>query len=208
MAKPPRRCHPRYCDRRQHAVGAAAAAVHYADVPGWRGAAAALAQARGKARGSHHGMLNSCVDTRAQHACQVSMIAAVLLCIVVDLAICKPPLGAVLRGLVPSLDIDSAFTAVSVLGANIMPHNFYLHRCVFLLCESLPSLSTQCACAFAEGHATTNAVALLLHVCGHCVCADGGHADQHCAADCGGSNLQFDGSVCADAAGWSNHVPQ
>lgn len=65
------------------------------------------------------------------------MIAAVLLCIVVDLAICKPPLGAVLQGLVPSLDIDSAFTAVSVLGANIMPHNFYLHRYV---CASIVAM--------------------------------------------------------------------
>ncbi len=69
------------------------------------------------------------IDNRI-HNMQVGMIAAVLLCIVVDLVICKPPLPAIFKGLVPSLDIDSAFTAVSVLGANIMPHSFYLHRYV------------------------------------------------------------------------------
>lgn len=31
-------------------------------------------------------------------------------------------------GLWPRLTRDSLYTAVSLLGANVMPHNFYLHR--------------------------------------------------------------------------------
>lgn len=55
------------------------------------------------------------------------LVAAVLACFVVDLLLSRPPLAAVARGLVPSVCHESIFSAVSLLGANVMPHNFYLH---------------------------------------------------------------------------------
>jgi manganese transport protein len=54
-------------------------------------------------------------------------VAAVLVCFIVDLFISRPPLRAVISGLVPSLHREGIYSAVSLLGANIMPHNFYLH---------------------------------------------------------------------------------
>ena len=57
----------------------------------------------------------------------VSIVGIVLTCFAVDVALTAPPLRQVLRGLVPTLDRSSIYTAVSLLGANVMPHNFYLH---------------------------------------------------------------------------------
>lgn len=55
-------------------------------------------------------------------------MALIVLCFLVEIFIVRPPLGAIARGLYPSLDRDTLYTAVSLLGANVMPHNFYLHR--------------------------------------------------------------------------------
>ena len=57
----------------------------------------------------------------------VALVASVLACFVVDLFISQPRLTDVVRGLWPVLRRDSIYTAVSLLGANVMPHNFYLH---------------------------------------------------------------------------------
>lgn len=58
----------------------------------------------------------------------VLLVVAVLACFMVDLLLSAPPLGAVLGGLVPRLQRDSVYVAVCLLGANVMPHNFLLHR--------------------------------------------------------------------------------
>lgn len=55
------------------------------------------------------------------------LVFAVLACFVIDLFISKPPLRSVLSGLYPTLHRDDIYSAVSLLGANVMPHNFYLH---------------------------------------------------------------------------------
>ena len=55
------------------------------------------------------------------------LVFAVLGCFIIDLFISQPPFGAVISGLVPSVRREDLYTAVSLLGANIMPHNFYLH---------------------------------------------------------------------------------
>lgn len=39
-----------------------------------------------------------------------------------------PPHMQVVGGLVPRLSRDSVATAVSIVGANVMPHSFFLHR--------------------------------------------------------------------------------
>lgn len=56
-----------------------------------------------------------------------ALVAAVLGCFIVDLFISRPPLAAVASGLIPSLHREGIYSAVSLLGANIMPHNFFLH---------------------------------------------------------------------------------
>ena len=56
-----------------------------------------------------------------------ALVAAVLGCFIVDLFISRPPLRAVVSGLTPTLHREGIYSAVSLLGANIMPHNFYLH---------------------------------------------------------------------------------
>lgn len=55
------------------------------------------------------------------------IVGAVLLCFVVEVVLSAPPPDLVLRGFIPILGRDSIYTAVSLLGANVMPHNFYLH---------------------------------------------------------------------------------
>eukprot|EP00892_Ulva_mutabilis_P003200 jgi/Ulvmu1/12881/UM098_0069.1 len=55
------------------------------------------------------------------------LVFSVLACFVIDLFISKPPIGSVLAGLSPTLHRDDIYSAVSLLGANVMPHNFYLH---------------------------------------------------------------------------------
>lgn len=58
------------------------------------------------------------------------LVGLVFLCFLVDVVLSAPPLGSVVQGMWPRLERDSLYTAVSLLGANVMPHNFYLHRCV------------------------------------------------------------------------------
>uniref|UniRef100_A0A061SL89 Manganese transport protein n=1 Tax=Tetraselmis sp. GSL018 TaxID=582737 RepID=A0A061SL89_9CHLO len=57
----------------------------------------------------------------------VGLILVVVCCFLWDLVLSKPPITEVLGGLWPRLSRDSLYTAVSLLGANVMPHNFYLH---------------------------------------------------------------------------------
>eukprot|EP00803_Ostreobium_quekettii_P002921 evm.model.scf_229.1 EVM.evm.TU.scf_229.1 scf_229:2594-9836(-) len=57
----------------------------------------------------------------------IALVALVLLCFLVDVFLSAPPVNKVLGGLWPRIEPDSLYTAVSLLGANVMPHNFYLH---------------------------------------------------------------------------------
>ena len=57
----------------------------------------------------------------------VCIVGIVFACFVVDVALTAPPPHLVLRGFLPTLDRHSIYTSVSLLGANVMPHNFYLH---------------------------------------------------------------------------------
>lgn len=47
-------------------------------------------------------------------------------CFLVDLLLSKPPVTAVIGGMVPKMQRESVYAAVCLLGANVMPHNFYL----------------------------------------------------------------------------------
>lgn len=69
---------------------------------------------------------------RTSESVTVLLVVAVLACFMVDLMLSAPPVGAVLGGLVPKLQRDSVYVAVCLLGANVMPHNFLLHRYAFV----------------------------------------------------------------------------
>ncbi|EFJ44658.1 hypothetical protein VOLCADRAFT_106319 [Volvox carteri f. nagariensis] len=64
---------------------------------------------------------------KKSEALTVGLLAIVVACFLVDLLVSRPPLRSVVSGLLPRLRRDSVYTAVSLLGANVMPHNFYLH---------------------------------------------------------------------------------
>mmetsp|Transcript_24937 Transcript_24937/g.69548 ORF Transcript_24937/g.69548 Transcript_24937/m.69548 type:complete len:890 (-) Transcript_24937:66-2735(-) len=57
----------------------------------------------------------------------VGLILVVVCCFLCDLILSNPPIIQMVSGLWPRLSRDSLYTAVSLLGANVMPHNFYLH---------------------------------------------------------------------------------
>ncbi|GIL44393.1 hypothetical protein Vafri_1861, partial [Volvox africanus] len=64
---------------------------------------------------------------RKSEALIVGPLAIVVACFLVDLLVSRPPVRSVVSGLLPRLRRDSVYTAVSLLGANVMPHKFYLH---------------------------------------------------------------------------------
>eukprot|EP00879_Flechtneria_rotunda_P013472 GHRR01014066.1.p1 GENE.GHRR01014066.1~~GHRR01014066.1.p1 ORF type:complete len:1200 (+),score=508.94 GHRR01014066.1:1255-4854(+) len=64
---------------------------------------------------------------RTSEQLTVGLLVMVLVCFLVDLLLSKPPIRAVLGGMKPVLQRDSVYAAVCLLGANVMPHNFYLH---------------------------------------------------------------------------------
>jgi manganese transport protein len=64
----------------------------------------------------------------------VALIAVVALCFLVELALARPDIHAVAKGLLPSPDIVThpamLFVAIGIVGATVMPHNLYLHSSI------------------------------------------------------------------------------
>jgi manganese transport protein len=71
---------------------------------------------------------------RLLEALVITLIATVGLCFLFEIILSKPPLGAVLRGFIPSgqimKDPSMLYIAVGILGATVMPHNLYLHSSI------------------------------------------------------------------------------
>jgi len=69
--------------------------------------------------------------SRLIEALVLALIAIVVGCFVLEIAIAKPDAGAVVSGLMPSAEVvrDPAmlYLAIGILGATVMPHNLYLH---------------------------------------------------------------------------------
>eukprot|EP00878_Enallax_costatus_P038927 GHUV01044422.1.p1 GENE.GHUV01044422.1~~GHUV01044422.1.p1 ORF type:complete len:199 (+),score=2.78 GHUV01044422.1:132-728(+) len=63
---------------------------------------------------------------RTSEQLTVALLVMVVCCFLVDLILSKPPLTAVIGGMVPRMQRESVYAAVCLLGANVMPHNFYL----------------------------------------------------------------------------------
>lgn len=65
---------------------------------------------------------------RRLEAVLMSFAGVIGICYAVELFLVRPEWGAVAKGvLVPSLDAKSAYVAVGMLGATVMPHVIYLH---------------------------------------------------------------------------------
>lgn len=62
----------------------------------------------------------------------VGVIGVIVACFVVDIFVTQPPMYAVAGGMWPTLSNESLYTAVSLLGANVMPHNFFLHSALVI----------------------------------------------------------------------------
>jgi manganese transport protein len=55
------------------------------------------------------------------------LLATVSSCFIIELFIVKPELPAILNGFIPRIDGESIYVAIGIIGATVMPHNFYLH---------------------------------------------------------------------------------
>jgi manganese transport protein len=71
---------------------------------------------------------------RLLEALVIALIATVGACFLFEIILSQPPIGAVLRGFIPSGQIISdpsmLYIAVGILGATVMPHNLYLHSSI------------------------------------------------------------------------------
>ena len=71
---------------------------------------------------------------RKLEAVIVALIAIVAACLLAQLVLARPDVGAVLHGFVPVPQVvtnrQALYLAVGVIGATIMPHNLYLHSSI------------------------------------------------------------------------------
>src|SRR5450755_4323266 len=64
---------------------------------------------------------------RTLEAIVLRLIVIIGACLGMEILLAKPTASEVLAGLVPSLNGDSLFVTLAILGATVMPHNLYLH---------------------------------------------------------------------------------
>src|SRR3984885_8409473 len=64
---------------------------------------------------------------RAMEAVILSLIAVIAVCFGIEVFWAKPELGTLAAGLIPHLNNQTLYISISMLGATVMPHNFYLH---------------------------------------------------------------------------------
>ncbi len=64
----------------------------------------------------------------------IVLIASIGVCFAVELAMARPALAEIARGLIPTTEIVSnpvmLYIAIGILGATVMPHNLYLHSSI------------------------------------------------------------------------------
>jgi manganese transport protein len=64
---------------------------------------------------------------RTLEAFVLSLIAVIACCFLIEVIWAKPSAGEMAFGLVPTLNRQSLYLAIGILGATVMPHNLYLH---------------------------------------------------------------------------------
>ncbi|MFL5598086.1 MAG: Nramp family divalent metal transporter [Gemmatimonadaceae bacterium] len=71
---------------------------------------------------------------RLLEALVITLIATVGICFLFEIILAQPPIGAVMRGFLPTTDVvrnpAMLYIAVGILGATVMPHNLYLHSSI------------------------------------------------------------------------------
>src|ERR1051325_7630874 len=55
----------------------------------------------------------------------LSLISVIALCFCIEVFWAKPAISELVTGLVPRINRDSLYLAVTILGATVMPHNMY-----------------------------------------------------------------------------------
>lgn len=60
-----------------------------------------------------------------------SIVGVVLVCFGLGTLLSQPSASAIVGGMWPKVRGDSLYTAVGLLGANVVPHTFYLHSALF-----------------------------------------------------------------------------
>ncbi|KAF8395246.1 hypothetical protein HHK36_019188 [Tetracentron sinense] len=76
----------------------------------------------------------------------ISIAAFILLCYVLGVLISQPEIPLVMSGKLTMISGESAFTLMSLLGANIMPHNFYVHSYIIQRQQGAPNISKGALC--------------------------------------------------------------
>lgn len=56
-----------------------------------------------------------------------ALLATVSSCFIIELFLVKPDFLGILNGFVPRINGESIYVAIGIIGATVMPHNFYLH---------------------------------------------------------------------------------
>ena len=64
---------------------------------------------------------------RAIEAVILSLITVIAVCFAIEIFWARPEMSTLFAGLVPRLDSKTLYITISILGATVMPHNFYLH---------------------------------------------------------------------------------
>lgn len=82
---------------------------------------------------------------KAKFLC-IWMVGFVLLCYALGVLISLPEIPLSINGMPTKFSGESAFALMSLLGANIMPHNFYLHSSIVKRHQGLPNVSKAALC--------------------------------------------------------------
>ena len=65
---------------------------------------------------------------RKMEALILTLVGTIGACFALEMFLSRPPVGEVVRGLVPSpLAGNALYVAIGIIGATVMPHNLYLH---------------------------------------------------------------------------------
>jgi len=71
---------------------------------------------------------------RLLEALVIALVATVGICFLFEIILASPPIGAVLKGFIPTAQVVTnpamLYVAVGILGATVMPHNLYLHSSI------------------------------------------------------------------------------
>jgi len=64
---------------------------------------------------------------RKMEAFIITLVATIGICFSIELFLAKPVIGEIATGVIPSINSESLYIAIGIIGATVMPHNLYLH---------------------------------------------------------------------------------